>query len=498
MSITKTLHRVESYTSQCVLFNLLSVIIMNCNLKSRLKLLDGFISDGTLDKCSSLIINQPNLGSQRIEGTGYGFPDVGLLDGMINFYNTFVTSLNQDQVRQFYNNSTAWASICTMMKSLNNNSEISIEGISFCLQFIYSSMCFCESFRDNVMKDRLLLRTITLHIKSDFVKQLLSWPISRGGGQYAVEHVVQKALTILIMILNFQGDCSALIFDIMYKEEVTKHCIYGMTLVDGCDGFVALLSKLITCHSRFAAHVIKFDGFNNALVDSMLGHENVDVVLDYLQIATQLARSSKGYYNNIGATDICVHIKNLIVNKDCRIRSRTCSLIGNMCRHSNYFYEIFLKCNIIPELINRCHDPDQSTRKFACFAIGNACFHSSILLRALKDSVAPLVALLGDEEEKTRANAAGAIGNLVRKSDELVPDLIEQSALIGLMKCLNNRDASTKIALFSLGNCCSYKECRDALKDKDLLSEVKKMKSEPSTDPTIKKYAHRIFIAYET
>lgn len=94
-------------------------------------------------------------------------------------------------------------------------------------------------------------------------------------------------------------------------------------------------------------------------------------------------------------------------------------------------------------LIERCRDPDRATRKFACFAIGNAGrpllllkrmpahihvnqhtstwkglaprdgimhagFHNASLYEALRPSIPPLVALLrGEEEDKTRANAAG-------------------------------------------------------------------------------------------
>lgn len=37
----------------------------------------------------------------------------------------------------------------------------------------------------------------------------------------------------------------------------------------------------------------------------------------------------------------------------------------------------------------------------------------------------PLVVLLRDDEEKTRANAAGALGNLVRNSGQLCGEIIK-------------------------------------------------------------------------
>ena len=70
------------------------------------------------------------------------------------------------------------------------------------------------------------------------------------------------------------------------------------------------------------------------------------------------------------------------------------------------------------------------TRKFACFAIGNAGFHSDALYPELRVAVPPLVRLLGDEEDKTRANAAAALGNLVRNSAALCGDLVRAGEYI--------------------------------------------------------------------
>jgi hypothetical protein len=57
------------------------------------------------------------------------------------------------------------------------------------------------------------------------------------------------------------------------------------------------------------------------------------------------------------------------------------------------------------------------------------------LYEALRPAVAPLVVLLSDDEEKTRANAAGALGNLVRNSGQLCGEIIQVS-LCGTGKCL--------------------------------------------------------------
>lgn len=56
-------------------------------------------------------------------------------------------------------------------------------------------------------------------------------------------------------------------------------------------------------------------------------------------------------------------------------------------------------------------------------------FHNASLYPALRPAVPPLVALLRDEEDRTRANAAGALGNLVRNSGMLCHDIMAAGAL---------------------------------------------------------------------
>ena len=91
--------------------------------------------------------------------------------------------------------------------------------------------------------------------------------------------------------------------------------------------------------------------------------------------------------------------------------------MGNMCRHSSFFYAK-LKENqeIIDESIKLCSDNDKVIKKFACVVLGNASFHDDSLYAVLAPSIHVLVGLLKDLDEKTRSNAAAALGNLARNS----------------------------------------------------------------------------------
>jgi fused-like protein len=288
----------------------------------------------------------------------------------------------------------------------------------------------------------------------------------------------------------------------MYREELTKHCIGALDFLplNSMEAPIGLLSRLTLSSPHFARQYLKYGGLEPKIVQMLLRSNNpAPLIIDALLIISQLARLSKEYYKDIANADIYNQINDLLKHHDGGVRAKTCNLIGNMCRHSFYFYEALQRYEILPELIRRCRDPDQNTRKFACFAIGNASFHNDTLYGSLKDCIAPLIELLSDSEEKTRANAAGALGNLVRKSDQLVGELIRQGALTGLLKTLKDEGISArKIALFSLGNCCSFKECRDVLQKQGFFESIEELKRKCHDDTVISKYITRIYKCFES
>ena len=155
----------------------------------------------------------------------------------------------------------------------------------------------------------------------------------------------------------------------------------------------------------------------------------VSLTLDTLGLVSQLARISKDFYEAIHNAGVYNELKVLIQHEDPQVRAKVCNLIGNLCRHTGFFYEKLLNFGLIAAAIECCRDIDRNTRKFACFAVGNAGFHNDVLYDNLRPCVVLLVDLLKDQEEKTRANAAGALGNFVRNSNTLCKDLIKHGAL---------------------------------------------------------------------
>lgn len=67
---------------------------------------------------------------------------------------------------------------------------------------------------------------------------------------------------------------------------------------------------------------------------------------------------------------------------------------------------------------------------FLSLQIGNAAYHDDTLYEELRRSIPQLAnLLLSAEEDKTKANAAGALSNLVRNSSKLCEDIVSKGAM---------------------------------------------------------------------
>ena len=96
------------------------------------------------------------------------------------------------------------------------------------------------------------------------------------------------------------------------------------------------------------------------------------VLVGALLTASQLARLHRDNYIPLAKAAPYPHLRKLLSHTEPAVRARVCNLLGNMCRHSAYFYTALDRHSLLTPLIQRCTDEDIATRKFACFAIGNA------------------------------------------------------------------------------------------------------------------------------
>ncbi|KAG8649975.1 serine/threonine-protein kinase TIO [Manihot esculenta] len=265
---------------------------------------------------------------------------------------------------------------------------------------------------------------------------------------------------------------------------------------------VAFLAKMVA-HRPLAVQLVGKGLLDPNRMRRLLDNSSPrEVMLDAVMIVSDLARMDKGFYDHINAASILEFLKEFLVHEDPNVRAKACSALGNMCRHSSYFYGSLATHQIIGLLIDRCADPDKRTRKFACFAIGNAAYHNDMLYDELRRSIPQLAnLLLSTEEDKTKANAAGALSNLVRNSNKLCEDIVSKGAMQALLKLVadcsamalnpSRRDAVNesplKIALFSLAKMCAHAPCRQFLRSSELFPVIGQLRQSPES--TIANYA---------
>lgn len=69
-----------------------------------------------------------------------------------------------------------------------------------------------------------------------------------------------------------------------------------------------------------------------------LQHYESSSIIEACNLLSQVARSAKETYEHIDPINPCLQIKSLLKSNDIEVKSRALYLLGNLCRHSSYFY----------------------------------------------------------------------------------------------------------------------------------------------------------------
>ncbi|KAJ8899282.1 hypothetical protein K2173_018256 [Erythroxylum novogranatense] len=413
-----------------------------------------------------------------------------------------------------------------------------------------SSICHClaggaEVFRQILVKTEIV-KLITDLISDEHLKHVNNWT-GLGGGKDGVRDIINVVIILLafpfVAIQNLPRLPSATAsvnsgFLLNMESTGGKICLEDRDIVRAIEEDMGKYLKIFLevgvpgAILRSLEHMeLKDLGRPVAFLAKMSGHRPLaiqlvskgllepnrlrrlldvssprEVVLDVLMIVSDLARMDKGFYDHINGASLLEFLKEFLTHEDPNVRAKTCSALGNMCRHSSYFYDSLARHHIIGLLIDRCSDPDKRTRKFACFAIGNAAYHNDSLYDELRRSI-PYLAnlLLSTEEDKTKANAAGALSNLVRNSNKLCDDIVSKGAMQALLKLVadcsaialspskkhNVNESPLKISLFSLAKMSAHAPCRYFLRSSELFSVIGRLRQSPES--TIANYASVIY-----
>eukprot|EP01028_Stygiella_incarcerata_P011468 TRINITY_DN649_c0_g1_i7.p1 TRINITY_DN649_c0_g1~~TRINITY_DN649_c0_g1_i7.p1 ORF type:complete len:745 (+),score=150.32 TRINITY_DN649_c0_g1_i7:75-2309(+) len=255
-----------------------------------------------------------------------------------------------------------------------------------------------------------------------------------------------------------------------------------------------IISRLVLFAPPFAHQFVKGGGLSSKIIKTSLCEKNL--IMDGLLIVSQLARIGPQFYEELHAADLYHEIEGLLAHEEPSVKGKACNLVGNMCRHSAFFYPHFKQSGVLKNLMACLRDEDKTTQKFACFAVGNAAFHGDALYDTLQPCMGDVVHLLGSDDEKTVANAAGALGNFVRNGSLLFEDLLRLNSvekLVGIAKQASSSSSSpSKIALFSLGNFCQFGPARERLRKISFEETLQSIVRVSPTDVTVTKYVARI------
>ncbi|CAD8060806.1 unnamed protein product [Paramecium sonneborni] len=430
---------------------------------------------------------------RKLEGSCFGIPNYGFLDGIITLISKLLFRYHKEQKKLIdlfvlLEKYEIHQLLYQIFSNIISRNDVSPKGFVFLLILIHDSIYSNFKALGQLMFQDTTIKSLCLFLKDSQLQNIQEWPSSHGGGLGCVNKIGEQIIKIFILALQEQNNHH------IYKE-LSNQDIVALTLnlikhsqKEQISQLFCFISKLVWNNEEDKQFAQSFIQNNGLAILQKYGVLNVDSI----NILSQLGRISMDYYPNIHQMNLYNELKQLIQSPDCNLRAKVCNLIGNLCRHSSFFYEHLLKYDLINLCIKCCSDPDKNTRKFACFALGNAGFHSDRLYEHLRPVIPQLVELLKDQEEKTRSNAAGALGNLVRNSNILIKDFIKHGALNQLLELVKS-DQTTRISLFSIGNLCQYPECKRKFEELQI-RQIIELSLASTNDQQIQRYGKRVLI----
>ncbi|AAD50043.1 Hypothetical protein [Arabidopsis thaliana] len=377
----------------------------------------------------------------------------GLLDGCIGLLESRLKWGGPLAVQQLIASGTPLLLINLLAGKLSNASPEDIKktsnriGLSpIGVVWTISSICHCLSggttFRQVLVKIETM-KLITCLLSDAHIKLVKSWG-GPGGGKDGVRETINVIIDLLafpfVALQSQPGSLSAtasvnsgFILNIgspgvrvcmedrdllkAIEEDMDKYIIVLLevgvpSLILRCLDHlelkdlvrpVAFLAKMVG-RPRLAVDLVSKGLLDPNRMKKLLNQSSPrEVILDILMIISDLSRMDKAFYKYIGEASVLQPLKEYLTHVDPNIRAKACSALGNMCRHNGYFYSAL---------------------------IGNAAYHNDTLYEELRRSITQLANVLTTaEEDKTKANAAGALSNLVRNSNKLCEDIVSKGAL---------------------------------------------------------------------
>lgn len=199
---------------------------------------------------------------------------------------------------------------------------------------------------------------------------------------------------------------------------------------------------------------------------------SVKSVLEYsLIISSHLARLSSEFIMPLFSNGVLRLTEKSLRSPEETIRIRSSNLLGNICRHAAIPSENGVR--LIPLLLTQMRSNSVKSQRPSAYALGNALFQSSDQSKIVADHISIVTNLLNSPDTKTIENSACVLGNLVRKSDDLVPFLIGKGVLDQLLGTFDKGEEVGSKIILPLSVFCKYEVARAYLSKHGAIAKIK-------------------------
>jgi fused-like protein len=391
-----------------------------------------------------------------------------------------------------------------LISNSSYKNDISPKGILAVLNLIHDMISAdFKVLLKKILREHFLKQLVTF-IKAKQFSAIQDWPSYRKDeGNNVAQNILINSLKIMKIVTEVNGITDEVVkgdffsnlkssFDFIGKENQKILISIIHNLVNGKSQSDDIVNNITTDYFSQYSN-LKFIETYSLLKD----YSNKDVIIEILLFLSCLCRKSEKVYAALHQLNIYYDLKYLLDSSDSSTKSRVCNLIGNMCRHTDFFYEEIKNNGIIPPLLKCCYDSDKTTRKFACFAIGNAAFLNDKLYDNFRPIIPRMVELLLDQEDNTRANSAGALGNFVRCGDSLCNEILIHRAHEALLKLAETEEIPSQIqiirvGLFALGNFCYHQVIKNELEKISFRNRIEALRNKFRNDGQLLEHIERI------
>jgi fused-like protein len=277
-----------------------------------------------------------------IEGSCFGFQQTGLFDSAIFLLQKLV--LKDDYFLELFLCSGLWEVIFYQLNPTKSANELSPNGLLTATRIIYDVIAKNTAEHINLVVVNNFLAELVAILDISHLELLSDWPSALGGSIDAVCSLVTQVVSIFYLPFANKMDnvnILPLVQQIMINYKLVQNIIASLPFLSGefLELPLGLLSRLVHDDNNFARQFIEFGGLEPTIVEHLLKPSNLSgVLIDTLGIISQLARISKDNYQHMNTPQMYNAWKELLTHKDPNITAKMCNLIGNLCRHSAFFY----------------------------------------------------------------------------------------------------------------------------------------------------------------